>query len=181
MLLFDNTRPHSAWITQKKKIMDFGWFVLLHPPDSSNLASTDFHLFHSLQNALNDKNLFLEDQVKTFLKCILSSKAVEFYLRGINKLSNKSQEVIQNNGERLLIEINSLFNYSWINHVLLKQKLFMTQPNISQNYWLECLTDLLKNLKNSKIKKILLIKPVGKTISTNMVPTNRRRRYCVAL
>ena len=29
----------------------------------------------------------------------------------------------------LLIEINQLLNYLYINYILLKQKLFMTQPN----------------------------------------------------
>ena len=55
----------------------------------------------------------------------LSSKYAKFYLRGINKLPDKLQGVIQNNDKKkkLLIEINSLLNYSWINCILLKQKL----------------------------------------------------------
>ena len=51
-------------------------------------------------------------------------KPTEFYLRGINILLNKWQEVIQNNGN----EINSFLHYSWISYILLKWKLFMTQP-----------------------------------------------------
>ena len=31
---------------------------------------------------------------------------------------------------RVLTKINSLFNYSWINYILLKRKSFVTQPNI---------------------------------------------------
>ena len=55
----------------------------------------------------------------------LSLKPVEFYLRGINN------QVIENNGE--YIEIN-LLNYFWINSILLKWRLFMTEPNIQSNW-----------------------------------------------
>ncbi len=44
-------------------------------------------------------NFYQEDQVKTFMENFLRLKPAEFYLRGINKLSDKWQEVIQNNGE----------------------------------------------------------------------------------
>ena len=37
--------------------------------------------------------------MKTFLENILSPKQIEFYVRGINKLPEKWQEVIQNNSE----------------------------------------------------------------------------------
>ena len=60
----------------------------------------------------------------------MCSKPAEFYLRGINKPSDEWQVVIQKMVNRLLIEINSLFNYSWLNYLLLKRKLFMTQANI---------------------------------------------------
>ena len=47
-------------------------------------------------------------------------------LEKITKLPDKSQEVIQNNGEY------SDWNL-WINYILLKQKLSLTQPNINQH------------------------------------------------
>ena len=40
-----------------------------------------------------------EDQVKMAVENFFSSKPTEFYLRGINKLLDKWQEAIQNNGE----------------------------------------------------------------------------------
>ena len=58
----DNARPHSARITLEK-ILDFGWSVLFNPPYSPDFMPSDFHLFHSLQNALNDRK-FSQDQVK---------------------------------------------------------------------------------------------------------------------
>ena len=63
----------------------------LHSPDP---APTDFHLFPSLHNRFS-----IVDQVKTIVKIFLSSKAAEFYLRGINELPDDIQEMIQNNGE----------------------------------------------------------------------------------
>ena len=55
VLLYDNAKPHSARILLKKTL-DLDWPVLPHPPSSS---PSDFHLFHSLQNALNEKKNFL--------------------------------------------------------------------------------------------------------------------------
>ena len=78
-------------------ILNLGWTVLPHPP-YSDFASNDFQCFCSLQNALNDKKkCSQEDQVKTFEENS-SSKPAKFYLRGIDNLSDRWQEVIQNNG-----------------------------------------------------------------------------------
>ena len=55
-----------------------------------------------------------------------SLKLAGFYLREISLLTNKWLKVIQNNVNILLMENNSLLNYSEINHILLKWKLFMT-------------------------------------------------------
>ena len=48
---------------------------------------------------------------------------LNFYLHGINRLSDESQEGIQNMMVTIIfIEINSLLKYSWINDILLKWK-----------------------------------------------------------
>ena len=57
---------------------------------------------------------------------LLNLEPTETYLKGINKLPNKQQELIKKIANILSIGINLLLNYSWINHILLKQKLFMT-------------------------------------------------------
>ena len=64
-----------------------------------------------------------------FVENVFSVKPAEFCLRGINKLPSKWQEVIQNSCEYTTVEIDSLLNFSWIHYILLKQKLFMIQPN----------------------------------------------------
>ena len=92
VLFHDNARPHSA------RISLFGWSVLHHSPYSPDFVSSNFHFFHSVQNALDDKTFSQEHQVKMFLEK-LSLKVAEFYLRGINNLPDKWQDVIQNNGK----------------------------------------------------------------------------------
>ena len=67
--------------------------------NSADLAPNDFHLFRSLQNALNDKKkTSLEDQGKILVEN-LSLKPAEYNLKGINKQVDKWQEMIQNNDE----------------------------------------------------------------------------------
>ena len=83
----DNTRPHSARIPMEK------YWILPHPSYSQDLASRNFRLFRSLENAVNNKKALM------FVENFLNSKPIKFYSRGINKLPDKCQEVIQNNGK----------------------------------------------------------------------------------
>ena len=39
----------------QEKILDLGWSVLPYQQYSADLATSDFHLFQSLQNALNNQ------------------------------------------------------------------------------------------------------------------------------
>ncbi|GFX61238.1 transposase [Trichonephila clavipes] len=52
----DNTRPHTSVLT-RQKLWELGWELLMHPPYSSNLEPSDYHLFLALQNFLSDKKL----------------------------------------------------------------------------------------------------------------------------
>ena len=123
VLLYDNTKPHSSRITQEK-ILDFGWSLLLHPPYSLELATSDFRLFLSLQNALNGKR-FSQDHANVFIENILSWKPAEFLLMKNQATWFKRWFKIMANV--LLIEIDSFLNYSWMNYILQKRKLFMPQ------------------------------------------------------
>jgi histone-lysine N-methyltransferase SETMAR len=44
ILLQDNTRPHTKKLT-KVTLATIGWEIMKHPPCSSDLAPSDFHLF----------------------------------------------------------------------------------------------------------------------------------------
>ena len=72
MFLHDNARPHSAK-NHVRKIFDQCLSLLLYPSYLPKLASSDFHLFHSLQNALTDqknknKKCNEKNHVKIFVK-----------------------------------------------------------------------------------------------------------------
>ena len=95
---YDNTRQESS----KKKILDLGWFYL--PPYSPALAPSDFHLFSSL---LNEKDV--------------SSRSGENVCGKHFELKTSWILLVRNP------HAISFSNYSSINHILLKQKLFLTQ------------------------------------------------------
>ena len=45
-----DVKPHVA-----KYFQNFGWELLRHPPYLSDLAPSDYYLFRSLSNRLNDR------------------------------------------------------------------------------------------------------------------------------
>ena len=108
VLLCDIATLHSIWITPER-LLNLGWSVIPHPPYSPHLASSEFHLFHFLQNAPIDKN-FLKIRWKYLWKTFWAQKQQDFtgeesanYL--INgKVSSKITANI------LLIKINALLN-----------------------------------------------------------------------
>jgi len=50
------TTPDLMSHCTRQKLVQLGWDVLPHPPYSPDLAPSDYHLFRSLQNSLNEKN-----------------------------------------------------------------------------------------------------------------------------
>ena len=92
------TMPRLSGIIQKK-VLDWSWFVLLHQPYSPDLAARDFHIFSSLQNALNDKKILSRRSDENLCGKRLELELAVFYSGGFNKLLNKWQEVTENYGE----------------------------------------------------------------------------------
>jgi len=62
LLPHDNTRPYTSLNTQEA-ITKLGRTVLPHSPYSPDLASSDFHLFKALKDALCGKRLGSDDEV----------------------------------------------------------------------------------------------------------------------
>jgi len=97
ILLHDNARPHVAKIT-KMVIEQFGWEILPHPPYSPDLAPTDFHLFRSLSCDLRGLSFKNEQEIEDWLIQWFDANDTSFYNRGIKKLIERCQKVINNEG-----------------------------------------------------------------------------------
>ena len=97
----DNVRPHRYLVT-RKKLLELGWEVMPHPPYSPRLASSDYHLFRSLQNHLNEKTFDSNKAVKNELIQFFASKNQTLYESEIMKLTEKWQKVIEKNGQYII-------------------------------------------------------------------------------
>ncbi|GFU54688.1 histone-lysine N-methyltransferase SETMAR [Trichonephila clavipes] len=97
LLLHDNARPHSAINTQNL-IRSFGWEQIDHPPYSPDLAPSDFHLFRYLKEFLGGKRFDTADEVKE-VQDWLSSQAADVYDLGIQKLVERYDKCLNNNGK----------------------------------------------------------------------------------
>jgi len=63
LFLQDNARAHTAHRT-RCTLQQLGWEVLPHPPYSSDLAPSDFHLFGPLKEFLGGQHFSTDDEVK---------------------------------------------------------------------------------------------------------------------
>ncbi len=63
ILLHDNARPCVALTTQNT-IIELGWKVMAYPVYSSELAPSDYYLFHLLGLLIYFKNLDLKSQIR---------------------------------------------------------------------------------------------------------------------
>ena len=75
---------------------------MLHPRYSPDLAPSDYYLFRSLQNSLNGKTFNDDDAVKSHLVQFFADKDQKFYERGIMKLPERWQRVIEQNGKYII-------------------------------------------------------------------------------
>ena len=111
-----NARPHSSIATQK--LRGLGWDV--HPPYSPDLASSDFHLFRSLQNSLGSIKLTSKDHCAHYLLWTLpiihffNQKSQNFYRNGIMVLPIRWQQVIDQNGIYILYINKKLYLKTYI-------------------------------------------------------------------
>ncbi len=101
ILQHDNARPHVANLT-KMVIQELGWEVLQHPPYSPDLAPSDYYLFRALQNALRGVTFNNDEELQNWLENWFASKDAAFYRRGIEKLPERWEEVVNNGGEYVI-------------------------------------------------------------------------------
>lgn len=96
-LLHDNARPHVAYAVNSK-ISELGWEVLPHPPYSPDIAPSDYHLFRSLQNHIREKTFNDDDDIESSIRHFFNCKSPAFYKSGIEKLPERWQMIIDNDG-----------------------------------------------------------------------------------
>lgn len=96
-----DVRPHTSLITHQK-LLELGWDVLPHPPHSPDLAPSDFHLFRSLQNSLHGITFNSDEAVNQHLVKFFTDKDGSFYERGIMKLTERWQKVVEQNGHYIV-------------------------------------------------------------------------------
>ncbi|XP_068974748.1 histone-lysine N-methyltransferase SETMAR-like [Bombus flavifrons] len=95
-LMQDEPRRHQKLRFAKKRLCD--WDVLSHPPYSPDLASSDYHLFRSMQNSLNGKIFNDADDVKSHLIQFFAGKNQKLYGHGIVTLPERWQKIIDKKG-----------------------------------------------------------------------------------
>jgi histone-lysine N-methyltransferase SETMAR len=91
----DNAHPHVSK-TMQQKINELNWEILDHPPYSPDLAPSDYHLFRSLQNHLNNMKFERFKEVNNAILAYFESKPRSFYKAGIEKLVTRWETVIAN-------------------------------------------------------------------------------------
>jgi histone-lysine N-methyltransferase SETMAR len=82
----------------QQKIQKLNWEILDHPPYSPDLAPSDYHLFRSLQNLLNNKKFESFEEVNDSILAYFESKPRSFYKAGIEKLVTRWETVIASSG-----------------------------------------------------------------------------------
>ena len=87
----DNARPRTSLVT-RKKLLQLGWEVMPHPLYSPDLATSDYHLFRSLQNHLNGKTFDSNQAVKNELFQFFAFKNQTFYESVIMKDGKRSSK-----------------------------------------------------------------------------------------
>ena len=95
---YDNARPHVA-IPVKNYLENSEWEVLPHSPYSPDLASSNYHLFRSMQNALTGIRFTSEQDIKNWLDSFLDAKPAQFFWDGIHKLPERWEKVIASDGQ----------------------------------------------------------------------------------
>ena len=106
----DNARPHVT-IPVKNYLESSGWEVLPHPPYIPNLASSDYHLFRSMQNVLTGIRFTSEQGIKNCLDSFLATKPAQFFW---NEIQN-----CQKDGKKSLLQMGNTLNNTTV-HVFLK-------------------------------------------------------------
>jgi len=81
-----------------EKIENMGWEVLPYPLYSTDLASSDYHLFGFVKNQMRDQHYKTKKALQTAVCQCLQAVGTEFYRKGIFKLPNGGKNVYRETG-----------------------------------------------------------------------------------
>ena len=95
----DNARPHVVAKSVTKKLSEFNWEILSHPPYSPNIAPSDYHLFRVSQHFLVGQIFENIDILKNSLENYFKEKQENFCRDRIMALPEKWEEVVQREGD----------------------------------------------------------------------------------
>ncbi|UYV82439.1 hypothetical protein LAZ67_21002171 [Cordylochernes scorpioides] len=111
-LVYDNTHPHAARTTQML-LENFKWEILTHPPYSSDLAPSDFHLFSALKLHLGGKHFANDDEVQAEANHWLRRQDTAWYNSGIKKLLQRYQKCLDRNDQKNWDEILPFITHAY--------------------------------------------------------------------
>ena len=94
----DNATSHTSNIAQAKK-HELGFESLLHPPDSPDLAPSDYYLFSNLKRWLCGRRFESDEEVEWKTEGYFGGFDESYYLEGIEKLKDRWTRRIQLKGE----------------------------------------------------------------------------------
>ncbi|EGI62906.1 Mariner Mos1 transposase, partial [Acromyrmex echinatior] len=66
ILLHDNARSHIA-ASVKTYMETLNWEVLPHPPYSTDIAPSDYHLFRSMAHSLSEQHFTSYEDIKNWI------------------------------------------------------------------------------------------------------------------
>jgi histone-lysine N-methyltransferase SETMAR len=88
LLHHDNARPHTSLHT-REAITKLQWTVLPHSPYSADLASSDYHLFSPLKDAIRGNKFEGDEEVISEGRRWLRQRPAEWYREGIQALTSR--------------------------------------------------------------------------------------------
>ncbi|XP_076057162.1 histone-lysine N-methyltransferase SETMAR-like [Oratosquilla oratoria] len=98
LFLHDNARPDVTRVV-RDTIQQLGWETLCHPPYLPDLAPSDYHLFHSLDNHIRGKSFTNEADLRQALTDFFTSKTPEYCRKGIEQLETRWKKVLDADGD----------------------------------------------------------------------------------
>ena len=92
--MHDNAPAHRALSTQRK-LAYLGFQCLDHPPNSPDLASSDYNLFPGLKKQLEGSHFLSDAEVIAAADTWLGGQPSEYFLIGFQKLKQRAKKCIE--------------------------------------------------------------------------------------